>query len=170
MDGVVRQEATGWRDLSLSQRHRTWGYHCPAVDIDFLLIEYDKAEPIALVEYKRINSTVMPYTHPCYLALIKLANRAGIPFFDVRYDKEFTKWVVRPLNILAHQKIQEEDLATGEVEMTEREYVSLLYRLRGREMPQNLLETSDEYRRQQRKEGSGSGERRSGANASRAGN
>ena len=34
----VRPERTGWRDEKLSQRHRMWGWDCPAVDIDFLLL------------------------------------------------------------------------------------------------------------------------------------
>lgn len=37
-------ERTGWRDENLSRRHREWGFHCPAVDLGFLLIEYDTGE------------------------------------------------------------------------------------------------------------------------------
>lgn len=31
----VRKERTEWRDLSLSKRHRRWGWDCPAVDLGF---------------------------------------------------------------------------------------------------------------------------------------
>ena len=32
----VRQERSGWRDMRLSERHRRWGWNCPAVDLDHL--------------------------------------------------------------------------------------------------------------------------------------
>ncbi len=35
----VRQERTGWRDEKISQRHREWGYNCPAVDLDFEVVD-----------------------------------------------------------------------------------------------------------------------------------
>ena len=48
---TVKEERSGWRDEMLSQRHRDWGFNCPAIDIDFLLIEYNSAKVKALVEY-----------------------------------------------------------------------------------------------------------------------
>ena len=48
----VRAERTGWRDEELSQEHRKWGFDCPTVDIDFLMLEYDTGRASALVEYK----------------------------------------------------------------------------------------------------------------------
>jgi hypothetical protein len=41
--------ASCWRDEAISQRHRLWGFNCPAVDIDFLMIEYDQGKPAACV-------------------------------------------------------------------------------------------------------------------------
>ena len=63
----VRQERTGWRDEALSKRHRDWGWDCPAIDIDFLMIEYDKGKSVALVEYGgKTNATNAKenYSHP----------------------------------------------------------------------------------------------------------
>ena len=51
-DSTVKKERNGWRDEAISLRHRLWGWDCPCVDIDFLLIEFDKSLPVALVEYK----------------------------------------------------------------------------------------------------------------------
>lgn len=39
---AVAEERNGWRDERISKRHRQWGRDCPAVDIDFLMLEYDR--------------------------------------------------------------------------------------------------------------------------------
>jgi hypothetical protein len=44
----VRPERTRWRDEALSARHRKWGFHCPAVDLDLILCEYDTAHVAAI--------------------------------------------------------------------------------------------------------------------------
>jgi hypothetical protein len=49
MPPEVKKERSGWRDLELSGRHRRWGWDCPAVDLDFLFLEYDKGKAVALV-------------------------------------------------------------------------------------------------------------------------
>ena len=46
------------RDEILSAKHRRWGYDVPAVDIDFLLVEYDRAKVQALIEYRHANGQV----------------------------------------------------------------------------------------------------------------
>lgn len=129
----VKQEKTGYRDLALSQRHRTWGFDCPAVDIDFLLIEYDKGEPIAIIEYKHGNATAQYSSHPTYKALMNLGTRAGVPVFCVRYEDSFCAWKVVPLNKIAFAFLSQK------TQMNEREYVSFLYRMRGKELPESLL-------------------------------
>ena len=57
VDGV-RQERTNWRDQELSARHRTWGFNCPAVDLDFLMVEYNIGKPVGLIEYKHFKRGV----------------------------------------------------------------------------------------------------------------
>lgn len=122
----VREERTGWRDEGLSQRHRNWGYDCPAVDIDFLLIEYDNSMPVALVEYKNEQAQCPNFQNASYQAIINLGDMANIPVFSVRYSSDFSWWEVYPLNSLAA------DNGYGMFELTEKQYVSFLYRLRGR--------------------------------------
>lgn len=130
---AVRQERTGWRDLALSQRHRRWGWDCPAVDLDFLFLEYDKGKAVALVEYKHENAQPQYATHPTYQAMIDLANRASIPIFGVRYADDFSWWRVTALN--SHAKPYNPQQRT----LTEREWVALLYKVRGYTLPQELF-------------------------------
>ena len=130
----VRKERTRWRDLELSQRHREWGYDCPALDIDFLLIEYDRGEAIALVEYKHESAKPQYSSHPTYRALIDLGTRAGIPVFACRYKSDFSEWKVVALNHMA-----EKSLSKKIVVMSESEWVTLLYKLRSRKPPEYIL-------------------------------
>ena len=108
------------------------------IDIDFLALEYDKGEPVALVEYKHENAKRCFSTHPSYRALINLGNRAGLPIFAVRYAEDFSWWLVVPLNDEARKYL------SGRKEMTEREWVELLYRMRGLELPDGLFGNLEE--------------------------
>lgn len=130
----VRQERTGWRDSQLSERHRRWGWDCPMVDVDFLAIEYDAGEPAALVEYKNEHAQPQYATHPSYQAMIRLGDRAALPVLAVRYADDFSWFRVTPLNGVAKKFVGQR------AEMSEQEYVALLYRMRGREMPASLFE------------------------------
>ena len=76
-------ERHGKRDEILSAKHRRWGYNVPAVDIDFLLIEYDQAKAQAVIEYRHANGIIRQDTS--IKAITDLADRAGLPFFIVRY-------------------------------------------------------------------------------------
>lgn len=134
---IVKTERTGWRDLRLSERHRRWGWDCPAVDLDFLFLEYDKGKAVALVEYKHEFSPLQHSTHPTYQALIDLANRASLPVFGVRYADDFTWYLVTPLNEWA--KI----LCEKQTTMTEEEWVTFLYHIRGYELPDSIFAYKD---------------------------
>ena len=135
----VRPERTGWRDLELSKRHRMWGWDCPAVDLDFLFLEYDKGEPVALIEYKNEHAPPQFASHPTYQAMIRLGTRAGCPVFCARYKSDFSQFRVVPLNDLAKGWI------TRRAEMTEREFVSFLYRIRGYEAPTEMLDALEVF-------------------------
>lgn len=130
----VKKERTGWRDLSLSQRHRRWGWDCPAVDLDFLFLEYDRGRAVALVEYKHERAPVQHSTHPTYQAMIDLGNRAGVPVFGARYANDFSWWRVSPLNSIARKLIDKQ------CTYTEVEWVAFLYRIRGYEPPPTLFD------------------------------
>ena len=122
----VRPERTGWRDEALSRRHRRWGWDCPAVDIDFLFLEYDHGKASAIVEYKN--------EHAAPQAMIDLGNRAGIPVIACRYADDFSVWKVIPLNDVAKKHIP------NRLELDEQGWVKLLYKIRGYEVPQGVLD------------------------------
>ena len=134
MPPEVRKERTGWRDKGLSQRHRRWGWDCPAVDLDFLFLEYDKGKAAALVEYKHENAAPQYATHPTYQAMIDLGTRAGVPVFACRYANDFLMFLVVPLNDRAKEYLP------TRTPMTEQEWVRLLYRIRGYEVPDELFD------------------------------
>ena len=131
----VRQERTGWRDMRLSERHRQWGWNCPAVDLDFLFLEYDRGLPTAIVEYKHEQAQAVSLGHPTYHAISVLADRAGVPFIICRYKDDFSLWRVTPANTLAREYMPD-----GEAYFSEPGWVRFLYRLRGYECPQSILD------------------------------
>ena len=128
-------ERTGWRDEAISRRHRDWGFDCPAVDIDFLLIEYDKGEPVALVEYKEHNAEPLDLSHSSYKAMRRFADRAGVPFFVARYRKDTWEFLVTPVNDAA-----KEIYRMPEMHLTERRFVASLYYIRDRKAGGSVLQ------------------------------
>jgi len=131
---TVRPERTGWRDQGLSERHRRWGFDCPALDLDFVMLEYDRGEPTALVEYKHERAEPQYASHPSYRALSKLGARADIPVFAARYKDDFSEFLVVPLNDAAKRSLPERKA------MTELEWIGFLHRLRGYDLPSNIAE------------------------------
>lgn len=128
----VRKERTGWRDNKLSERHRQWGWDCPAMDIDFLYIEYDQGKAIALVEYKHERAAPQYASHPTYQALIDLGDRASLPVIAARYAEDFSWWKITALNSFGLIWVPQQ------ITMNEMEWVMLLYKIRGREMPKSV--------------------------------
>lgn len=130
----VREERTGWRDEALSRRHRRWGWDCPAVDLDFLFLEYDHGKASAIVEYKNEHAAPQYASHPTYQAMIDLGNRAGIPVMACRYSDDFSIWNVVPLNDAARMYVPER------IKLDERGWVKLLYKIRGYEVPKSVID------------------------------
>lgn len=126
---TVRKERTGWRDERISKRHKAWGWDCPALDIDFLMLEYDRGRAEAVVEYKHENAQEVRLGHPSVRAVVDLADRADLPAFLVRYADDFEWWYVTPLNDHARALLPQAR------KMAEAEWVEILYRCRGRELP-----------------------------------
>jgi hypothetical protein len=131
---AVKAERTGWRDLELSRRHRLYGFDVPAVDIDFLLCEYDQSKATALIEFKHERAGFLHPVHPNYQALIDLADRAEVPIFASRYAADFSAYCAIPLNGQARS------IMPKNTRLTERQWVEFLHRLRGRTMPAGLFD------------------------------
>ncbi|MGB0844705.1 MAG: hypothetical protein ACPGVN_08200 [Alphaproteobacteria bacterium] len=129
-DGT-RMERTGWRDESISRRHRDWGFNCPAVDLDFLVVEYNLGKPVALIEYKHFKAQKPNFKHATYRALRELGDISGLPFMVAFYWPESWSFCVSPQNQIARDWF-------GEWEpLTEYDYVNRLY-----EMRQLVLDTN----------------------------
>lgn len=122
----VRQERTGWRDQKISERHRMWGYNCPAVDLDFLVVEYNVGKPVGLVEYKHEGAAMPNFNHPTYRALSELANAANLPFLIAFYNNTQWWFKVFPVNTRAKA------IFTSSETLSEKEYVTALYKMRSR--------------------------------------
>jgi hypothetical protein len=131
---TVKAERTYWRDGHLSERHRKWGLGLPAIDLDFILLEYDRGRPTALIEYKGEHASPQFPSHPSYMALAHLGNQADLPVFAVRYAQNFSWWKITPLNRIARQKFPDKQ------EMTERQYVTWLYNIRGLKPPKEIFQ------------------------------
>ena len=127
----VAPERTQWRDLRFSERHRLWGWDCPAVDIDFLMLQYDRAVPTALVEYKHAGAKKQDRHHPSYRALCALGNSAHLPVFAVRYDDVLGYYIftLNALNGIARTAMNDQTQVPG---ISELEYVEFLYKLENR--------------------------------------
>lgn len=127
----VKAEGAGWRDEALSRRHRTWGFDCPAVDIDFLAIEYDNRQPKAIVDYKK-QTVFSDRDFANFDTCASLYDKAGrnLPFFVTCYRQfpwRFTAWAYNEsAQKFLHQQVKS---------LTERQWVELLYELRGRRVP-----------------------------------
>lgn len=130
----ARAERTGWRDQHLSERHRKWGLAVPAIDLDFLLLEYDKGRPSALIEYKGEHAPAQFATHPSYLALCHVGDRASVPVFAVRYAQDFSWWKVNSLNFVAKKMFPQRQ------QLNERQFVTWLYNIRGLQPPEEIFE------------------------------
>ena len=132
MRETVRAESTGWRDLSLSLRHREWGIDCPASDID-CLVEIARGVPVAIIEYKKSNARVSDSIQSIRSVEI-LADRAKVAFFLVRYSTARRKWYFRieRANAIGSAFLHSESSRVP-LSLPEIEYVRLLYRLRRRD-------------------------------------
>ena len=130
----VREERSGWRCEDISRRHREWGYNCPAVDLDFVVAEYNHGKPVALVEYKHKSARPPDVGHPTYAALVALADGyvgGAIPCMIVTYCPENWWFEVLPLNERAREHYQH--VSQGE-RLTEQRFVTSLYLLRKRSL------------------------------------
>ena len=135
---MTAHERTGWRDMALSQRHREWGFNCPAVDLDFLVAEYNVGEPVALIEYKHERARRPDLRQATYRALRSLSDSAGLPFAVVYYRREPWRFLVMPANERAVAFYR------GTQSLSERRFVRSLYVLRERVVEATVLARLDD--------------------------
>lgn len=135
----VKQERSGWRDEGISRRHRAYGTLCYAVDMDFVLVEYtarnNKIKVAAIVEYKNEQAAPQYESQANVQAIKWLADKAQVPFIACRYTNDFKIMKLAALNDCALLYIPERRKEVSEIE-----YVRLLYRMRGMECPQGVID------------------------------
>lgn len=117
-------ERTGWRDEEISRRHRDWGFNCPAVDLDFLMVEYNIGKPVGLIEYKHYYARLPDLRHPTYRALTDLADTAALPFLLAFYWPGIWAFKITPVNNEAKEHFRQNET------LCERDFVRKLYRIR----------------------------------------
>ena len=132
---MSRLERTGWRDEEISSRHRSWGMHCPAVDLDFLLIEYDSGTPAAVIEYKHRQCSSIDLSANSLRALSSLATASKIPCLVAVYYPG--PWCFYVICVNAEAKA----LYKHDRFLSESRYVASLYYMRDRVRPSTGFST-----------------------------
>lgn len=138
---IVTPERCGWRDEWISLRHRQWGVSCPAVDLDFVMLEFNYCEPIMIVEYKHIrapldNENLQKGRYRSIRNMCdgyhRLKNGCYVhdplPFIVARYNDKDASFMVIPINDPADKYYCD----CRETVLTERQYVEKLLLLRMR--------------------------------------
>ena len=116
-----------------------WGFNCPAVDLDFLMVEYNLGKQVGVIEYKHARARMPDIRHPTYRALCELADLAALPFMLAFYFPPQWAFRVHPINGVARQNFTDGGL------LTERQYVMALYRMRRITLSRHLADKlSDE--------------------------
>jgi len=104
------------------------------LDIDFLCCEYDSSVPRGLVEFKHQLAAEVKAIHPSMQALRLLADASNIPLFVARYADDFKWWDIEALNGRAI-----EYLPARRETITNRAWITLLYKVRDRELPRDFF-------------------------------
>lgn len=99
-----------------------------------MLLEFSGRKAVALVEYKNEHAKKQYKSHPTFQALIDLGERAGLPVFACRYTTDLRHYNVIPLNRNATIVLPDREL------LTETQYVTMLYDMREKEVPPDVLE------------------------------
>lgn len=100
------------------------------------MIELDRSRAVGLLEYKMEMAPPQFASHPSYVALADLGNRADLPAFCVRYAQDFSWWTVIPLNGVAKKMVPDR------ITVDEKTFVRFLYQLRGiSEPPEAILKS-----------------------------
>jgi len=100
LSNTLPDATENWEGEILSHRHRDWGWDCPVVDIDFIVVNNGK--PVAIVEYKNRQSFSSPSKfkfHPTGKTLSFLSDTAipKIPLLFVYYNDRFTEFRIYPV-------------------------------------------------------------------------
>ena len=127
-------ERTTYNNEDIWQRLKRYGLYRNETDVGFLTFEHEDGKMIAIIEYKKDSAQTQYASHPTYRAVIDLGDRAGVPVIVCRYNPNYSRWCAVPLNKEAQKIIP------NRTEYDELGWVRELYRMRGREVPEEVLE------------------------------
>lgn len=115
----------------LSDRHREWGWNCPAVDGDqMIFLEYDRSNPVALIDFKGINPNKSPTNTEAWRRMCDERDRP-VPFWEVHYREKPWRFFRKPINKAA-RAVQDQK------PISELKFVTWLYGLRNRPVPDDV--------------------------------
>lgn len=137
----MRKYDSGWRDSRLPLVHAGWGFDVPVSGMTLPMIEYDRGEALAAINYIRRDVGSLPKGRDvgrAYTALAHLRGPIGtvLPFFTVQYDPR--NWAMQ---LFAHNGPALDLIGTPRwLPVTELAFARLLYRIRGRQLPDYVNE------------------------------
>jgi hypothetical protein len=132
---MARRHDSGWRDSRLNIAHAAYGMDLPVAGMDLPMVEYDRGEALAVINYVRRDRPLPqgPEVGRAFRAVGQLRRDDGarMPFLSAQYDPR--NWAMR---LLGHNDPARDLLGTsGWLPVTEQHFARLLYRLRGRTLP-----------------------------------
>ncbi len=129
----TRQQNSYFRDLTFHVNRRKFGYNIPATDLDFL--EYDNFQPIDLREFKNKKSGWREGNRTASVrAVYNLAKCANIPFYVIEHNDNYSE-----ITVCFIEGWNEGIPQLSEQTMTLPDYVSSLYKIRNRDVPETIL-------------------------------
>lgn len=133
---MARRYDSGWRDRRLTEWHGDYGIVAPAPGMTLPMIEYDRGVPVGIVNYYR-RDVDLPYGGPVVKAIGALSSlsseRGPLPFLTAVYDPRTWAFQVRAHNKAGASLLPAD--GTGWRALSEHEFATVLYRMRGRTLP-----------------------------------
>lgn len=131
----MRRFDSGWRDGRLNLLHAALDVPAPLHGMSLPMVEYDRGEALAVINYSRrdVPLTKGPDVGRAFAAVGRLRRDDGcsMPFLTAQYDPR--NWAMR---LFPHNRTAADLLGTDNwLPVTEQHFVRLLYRLRGRQLP-----------------------------------
>lgn len=134
----MRKTDSGWRDAGLASWHESRGIGCPAPGITFAMVEYDRGQPVGIVNYVRRGETLPRGEDVArtYAGFGELSGPNGpLPFLTAVYDPY--NWA---MTLYAHNSVARAvaDMDGKVTRVSEYEFAAILYRMRGRYIADEL--------------------------------
>lgn len=134
----MRKTDSGWRDAGLASWHESRGIGCPAPGMTFVMVEYDRGQPVGIVNYVRRGETLPRGKDVArtYAGFGELSGPNGpLPFLTAVYDPY--NWA---MTLYAHNPAARALMPTDHKlnQVSEYEFAAILYRMRGRYIADEL--------------------------------